>query len=96
LNIYPKNAQALYNLACLLDMERRYDEAIEIYHAALKQDPFLDKALYNLAIIHERLGMHREAISVWRKYMYAAKDEDKIMVAERYVRELEEYAALNP
>ena len=96
LNIFPKNTQALYNLACLLDMERRYDEAIEAYQASVKQDPFLDKSLYNLAIIYERLGQHREAIACWRRYTSAVKEEEKIALAERYVRELVEYAALNP
>ena len=96
LNIYPRNTQALYNLACLLDMERRYDEAIEAYQASVKKDPFLDKSLYNLAIIYERLGQHREAIACWKRYTVAVKEEEKISMAERYVRELEEYAALNP
>ncbi len=96
LNIYPRNTQALYNLACLLDMERRYEEAVEAYQASVKQDPYLDKSLYNLAIIYERLGQHREAIACWKRYTVAVKDEDKIAMAERYVRELEEYAALQP
>ncbi len=95
LNVYPRNTQALYNLACLLDMERRYDEAIDAYQAALRDDPFLDKAIYNLAIIYERLGQHQDAIASWHKFMQATKDEEKIAMAERYVRELEEFAALN-
>lgn len=95
LNIYPRNTQALYNLACLLDLERRYDEAIETYRAALKEDPYMDKALYNMAIIYERLGCDQEAISTWRNFMQATKEEDKITLAERYVRELQEFAALN-
>jgi len=96
LNIYPRNTQALYNLACLLDMERRYDEAIDAYQSALRDDPFLDKAIYNLAIIYERLGQHQDAITSWRKFMQATKDEEKIAMAERYVKELEEFAAVNP
>lgn len=95
LNIYPRNTQALYNLACLLDMERRYDEAIDAYQAALRDDPFLDKAIYNLAIIYERLGQHQDAVASWHKFMQATKDEEKIAMAERYVKELEEFAALN-
>jgi tetratricopeptide (TPR) repeat protein len=91
LNIYPRNTQALYNLACLLDMERRYDEAIDAYKAALREDPFLDKAIYNLAIIFERLGQHDEAIAAWRRFMTATKDEEKILLAERYVKELKEF-----
>ncbi|KAF1082786.1 MAG: hypothetical protein GQF41_0553 [Candidatus Rifleibacterium amylolyticum] len=95
LNIYPTNTQALYNLACLLDMERCYEEAIDVYNAALKQDPYLDKALYNLAVIYERLGMHKEAIDTWKHYVTVAKDEEKIVMAERFMRELRDYAALN-
>ena len=95
LNIYPTNTQALYNLACLLDMERCYEEAIDIYVASLKQDPYLDKALYNLAVIYERLGMHKEAIDTWKHYVTVAKDEDKIVMAERFMRELRDYASLN-
>ncbi|HNX75448.1 MAG TPA: transglycosylase SLT domain-containing protein [Candidatus Rifleibacterium sp.] len=95
LNIYPRNTQALYNLACLLDMERCYEEAIDVYLAALKQDPFLDKALYNLAVIYERLGMHAEAIDTWKNYVQVAKDEEKIVMAEKFMKELREYAALN-
>ena len=95
LNIYPKNTQALYNLACLLDMERCYDEAIDVYKASLKQDPFLDKALYNMAVIYERMGMNTEAIKTWKKYVQVTKDEDKIVMAEKFIQELTEYASLN-
>ncbi len=95
LNIYPKNTQALYNLACLLDMERCYDEAIDVYKASLKQDPFLDKALYNMAVIYERIGMNSEAIKTWKKYVQVTKDEDKIVMAEKFIQELKEYASLN-
>jgi tetratricopeptide (TPR) repeat protein len=95
LNIYPRNTQALYNLACLLDMDQCYEEAIEVYQAALKQDPYLDKALYNLAVIYERFGMTSEAIENWQKYIQAAKDEEKILMAERFINELKEYANLN-
>ncbi|MBF0500834.1 MAG: transglycosylase SLT domain-containing protein [Candidatus Riflebacteria bacterium] len=96
LTMYPRNTQSLYNLACLMDMERRYDEAIETYKSALRQDPFLDKAIYNLAIIYERMGRHKDAIASWKKYTLATKEEEKIAMAERYINELEEYAAVNP
>lgn len=95
LNIYPRNTQALYNLACLLDLDQCYEEAIEVYEAALKQDPYLDKALYNLAVINERFGMTKEAIKNWKKYIQAAKDEEKILMAERFISELKEYSSLN-
>jgi tetratricopeptide (TPR) repeat protein len=95
LTIYPGNTQALYNLACLLDMDQCYEEAIEVYQAALKQDPYLDKALFNLAIIYERFGMSEEAVKNWEKFIQAAKDEERIVMAERFIKELKEYANLN-
>lgn len=95
LNIYPRNTQALYNLACLLDMDQCYEEAIEVYQAALKQDPYLDKALFNLAVIYERFGMTVEAIESWQKYILATKDEEKIVMAERFIKELKEYSNIN-
>ena len=96
LAIYPNSTPALYNFACLLDQDHRYEEAVETYQKALAQDPFMDKALYNLAIIFERLGQHQQAISTWRRFITATKDEDKIVAAERYIKELQEYAALQP
>jgi tetratricopeptide (TPR) repeat protein len=95
LNIYPRNAQALYNLACLLDMERYYEDAIDSYKAALKQDPYLDKAVYNLAVIYERMGMHQDAIAAWKKYVKTTKDEEKIVMAEKFIHELKEFSSVN-
>jgi tetratricopeptide (TPR) repeat protein len=95
LNIYPRNTQALYNLACLLDMDRCYEEAIDVYKETLKQDPYLDKARYNLAVIYERMGMHVQAISSWEKYVETTKDKEKIRMAEKFIHELKEYASIN-
>lgn len=95
LNIYPKNTQALYNLACLLDIQRYYDEAVDTYRAALREDPFLDSALYNLAVIYERLGYHQLAVDTWQDFIRVTQDEHKIRLAERYIRELRDFAALN-
>lgn len=93
-SMYPKNTQALYNLACILDMERFYDEALAIYQSALRQDPYLDKALYNMAVIYEKIGMHKSAINTWKNYLQIAKDEEKTIRAEKFIKELTEYAAL--
>ena len=90
---HPKNPQALYNLACILDMEHNYDEAIEIYKSALKHDPYLDKALYNIAVIYENIGEHSNSIKTWKQYIQIAKDEEKIIMAERYIKELTEYTS---
>lgn len=94
LNIYPRNTQALYNLACLLDMDCYFEEAIDTYKEALKQDRYLDKANYNLAVIYEKMGMNTEAINAWKNYIQVTQDEDKIRMAERYIKELQEYASL--
>ena len=71
-----------------------YDEAIDIYKSALKQDPFLDKALYNMAVIYEKIGLNKEAVKTWNNYIKIAQDEEKIAQAERFIKELNEYTAM--
>ena len=77
---------------CLYLLDRN-DEAIEIYKSALKQDPFLDKALYNMAVIYENVGQHKNSIKTWKQYIQVAKDKEKIIMAERYIKELTEYTS---
>ena len=41
------------------------------------------------------MGMNSEAIKTWKKYIQVTKDEDKIVMAEKFIQELTEYASLN-
>jgi tetratricopeptide (TPR) repeat protein len=66
-----KRGRELYQLG-------RYREAIAQLEAALKLDPGGAELLYNLGLIHEKLGDAEEAIDAYRKYLKAlGPDADK-------------------
>lgn len=52
----------LFNLGVLLEDMNRRTAAIEAYSAALRLDPTLADAHYNLALLYEKAGKPREAI----------------------------------
>jgi tetratricopeptide (TPR) repeat protein len=57
-----KRARELYQLG-------RYREAIAQLEAALKLDPKGAELLYNLGLVHEKLGDAEEAIEAYRRYL---------------------------
>ena len=57
-----KRARELYQLG-------RYREAIAQLEAALKLDPTGAELLYNLALVHEKLGDVDEAVDAYRRYL---------------------------
>ncbi len=65
-----KRARELYQLG-------RYREAIAQLEAALKLDPGGAELLYNLGLIHEKLGDVEEAVDAYKRYLKAlGKDAD--------------------
>lgn len=58
----------LFNLAVLLDDRGRKTSAIEVYEAALRVDPSLADAHYNVSLIYEALGKPRDAIRHMAQY----------------------------
>lgn len=58
----------LFNLAVLLDDRGRQSAAIEVYEAALRVDPKLADAHYNVSLIYEAIGKPREAIRHMAQY----------------------------
>jgi tetratricopeptide (TPR) repeat protein len=57
-----------YNLGVLLDDMGRKPEAREAYEAALRRDPAMADAHYNLALLCEELQQPREAIRHMAQY----------------------------
>ncbi len=60
--VHYKRAKELYQLG-------RYREAIAQLEAALKLDPKGAELLYNLGLVHEKLGDADEAIDAYRRYL---------------------------
>ena len=63
----------LFNLAVLLDDRGRQSAAIEVYEAALRVDPTLADAHYNVSLIYEATGKPREAIRHMAQYRKLAR-----------------------
>lgn len=71
-----KRARELYQLG-------RYREAIAHLDAALKLDPGGAELLYNLGLIHEKLGDVDEAVDAYKRYLKAlGKDAEPEEVAK--------------
>ncbi len=64
-----KKAEAHYKRARELYQLGRYREAIAQLDAALKLDPSGAELLYNLGLIHEKLGDADEAIDAYKRYL---------------------------
>lgn len=70
-----QKAEAHYKRARELYQLGRYREAIAQLDAALKLDPSGAELLYNLGLIHEKLGDADEAIDAYRRYLKALGPE---------------------
>ena len=61
-------ALLLFNLGVLLEDMNRRTAAAEAYVAALREDPSLEDAHYNLALLYRKLGRPRDAIRHLAQY----------------------------
>ena len=66
--VHYKRAKELYQLG-------RYREAIAQLEAALKLDPKGAELLYNLGLVHEKLGDADEAIDAYHRYLAVLGDD---------------------
>jgi tetratricopeptide (TPR) repeat protein len=80
-----KRARELYQLG-------RYREAIAQLEAALKLDPSGAELLYNLGLIHEKLGDADEAIDAYKRYLQvlgADADPEEVAKIKGIIKRLE-------
>jgi hypothetical protein len=69
-------AAARYATASKLGRASLYPEALAAADAALRIDPNLPEALFNRALILERLGLTDEAKRAWQRYLEADSSSD--------------------
>jgi tetratricopeptide (TPR) repeat protein len=96
---HPKEAMTLHDEAWALYEEGRYRAAIERLEAALRIDPDGAELVYNLALLHEKLGDLRDAIAQYRRYLEMEADPKAKARALSTLRRLEgaeREAALRP
>src|SRR5262245_50290278 len=75
------NGRALYEAG-------RYSEAVVEIEAALALDPDEPVLLYNLALVHEKLGHYDEAIGALRRMLQGQIPDDERARAESAIRRL--------
>jgi tetratricopeptide (TPR) repeat protein len=69
---YPKNVAAHNGLGLLLEKQKRYDEAIEVYRKACDDNPDNGIAFQNLAFTLIYLNRLDEAEEIYKKAMRIA------------------------
>lgn len=87
-----KKAEAHYKRARELYQLGRYREAIAQLEAALKLDPSGAELLYNLGLIHEKLGDADEAIDAYKRYLKALgpdADQEEVAKIKGIIKRLE-------
>ncbi len=66
----PKSPDTFFNLAYVYAVTKEYRKAEEMFaRAATLEPPYLDEALYNLAIVQERQGKKQDAIQSLERVM---------------------------
>ena len=65
----PDFAEAWFNLADLLDEQRRSSAALFCLERAIKADPDYADAVFNLALLLQRLERTGDAAKQWRRYL---------------------------
>jgi tetratricopeptide (TPR) repeat protein len=62
------DAVLYFNLAVLLEERTRVRESMQAYEAALRVDPEMADAHYNLSLLYKRIGRARDALRHMGEY----------------------------
>jgi tetratricopeptide (TPR) repeat protein len=66
-----------------------YDLSYANLKEALARDPGLAPARYTLAMLHEKKGMHADALDEWKKFLTVARKKKFREIAEKHIEQLE-------
>ena len=87
----PGSIEARMGLGEVYEDKGLYKEAVEEYKKVVERDPKHTGAMYNLALVHEKLDP-REAIAQWERYIAVAgplqSEKDWVDVARQHLRKL--------
>ena len=72
-------------------LNRRYDEAEKLLRKALKEHPYNEDLLYNLAIVYELRSEPRKAAEIYRKIVELSPEGNRIREAKKRLQKLERY-----
>lgn len=69
------SAEVLNDTGVALYQLRRYSEAIVYFNRALEKSPSFDEALFNRALVEQKLGNEAAAREDWRRFIETSSDE---------------------
>lgn len=84
------NALIMSDLGVLAFRQQDYTAALERFQAALKYQPQLREAQYNLALAYEKLGQKQRASIEWEKYRHLDPWQSWTDIAEKHIERLTE------
>lgn len=74
-------ADTFFNLGYIYAVRQNYSKAREMYTRTVElAPPFLDEALFNLAVIEDRLGKHKESIKNLRRALEYNPENQQVRV----------------
>lgn len=82
-------AAARYTAGVQMNQPTRFAEALAAADAALRIDPKLPEALFNRALIVERLGLRERARDAWQQYLAVDPQSDWAAEARRHLQQLQ-------
>ncbi len=84
----PKDALDHYNMGCHLIAQEKFGEAVKSFSAAVKMDPQLKEAWYNLALAQERDEDVSSAKKSWKELLELLGDHADAEEVKQHLKEL--------
>lgn len=88
LGFKPTDALDFYNLGCFHAHKEQYSKAVDAFEKALKQNPNLLQAQYNLALAQEMAGDVSAARKTWNAYLERCENADEAAEIKDHLTEL--------
>lgn len=89
LGIPCRNAAEHYNMGCALASKEDFAGAIESWKQALKMNPALNQAVFNIALALERMGKPAEARKQYTAYLQNVEDPEEKAAVEAHLGEIQ-------
>ncbi len=89
LGLLKKESADLYNLGGAHAAKEDYEKAVDYWKKALKADPELTDALFNIAVAYERLENLNAARKNYKQYIESIEDPAEIERVREHLSELE-------
>src|SRR6185437_6429835 len=83
-------AAAYYQRATAESQPTDFSVSVELLSEALQKDPHNEIALYNRALVYEKLFLYREAIKDWEQYFSVRRDKTWDREANSHLAKLKE------